>query len=40
MNKDDSPFFLAVDHVSNTREYHHAWFKEMPMGINNIYYNE
>lgn len=36
MNKDDSPFFLAVNHVSN-REYYHAWFKEMPMGINNIY---
>jgi len=37
MNKDDSPFFLVVNHVSNTREYYHAWFKEMPMSINNIY---
>lgn len=36
LNKDDSSFFLAVNHVSN-REYYHAWFEEMSMGINHIY---
>jgi hypothetical protein len=36
MNKDDSPFFLAVNQVSN-REYYHTWFKDMPVGINHIF---
>ena len=36
VNKDDSPFFLSINHVVN-RQYYHAWFKESPMGINTIY---
>ncbi|CAC5407260.1 unnamed protein product [Mytilus coruscus] len=36
MTKDDSPFFLSINHVVN-RQYYYAWLKESPMGINTIY---